>query len=167
MGLDTSLLIATGSLANINRQLALVSQNVANANTPDYARGVSQQTSAAAAGQGMGVRSGVVTRDIDLSMQADLFSQNAAVSATATRQGALARIDAAQGAPGGGTDLPSRLGALGDAFSGLRTDPGSAVQQSRVVSTAGDLAGQSGRWPPPTPAPAKPPRTAWQPTSAR
>jgi len=142
MGLDTSLLIATGSLANINRQLALVSQNVANANTPDYARGVSQQTSAAAAGQGMGVRSGVVTRDIDLSMQADLFSQNAAVSATATRQGALARIDAAQGAPGGGTDLPSRLGALGDAFSGLRTDPGSAVQQSRVVSTAGDLAGQ-------------------------
>lgn len=142
MGLDTSLQIATGSLANINRQLALVSQNVANASTPDYARGVSQQTSAAAGGQGMGVRSGVVSRDIDLSLQADLFSQNAAVSAATTRQGALARIDAAQGAPGGGTNLASRLGALGDAFSALRTDPGSALQQSRAVSTAGDLAGQ-------------------------
>ena len=36
MSLAGTLSIATGSLANINAQLGLVGNNVANASTPDY-----------------------------------------------------------------------------------------------------------------------------------
>jgi flagellar hook-associated protein 1 FlgK len=140
MGLETSLLIATSGLANVNRQLAVVSQNVANANTPGYVRSVAGQSSLAVTGQGMGVRTGVVSRDIDLSLQADLFSQNAGVADAGTTSAALARIIAVQGTPGDGTDLASRLGAVRDAFSSLQTDPGNALQQTRVVAAASTLA---------------------------
>ena len=38
MSLNGALLIASGGLANISRQMAVVSNNVANAGTPDYAK---------------------------------------------------------------------------------------------------------------------------------
>src|SRR6185312_850631 len=110
MSLDASLSIATGSLANINRQLALVSQNVANAATPGYAREVSTQQSITAGGVGMGVHSGPAQRNVDAALQAGMLQQNAAVSGLQTRQAALQAIDAALGTPGQGSDLPSLLG---------------------------------------------------------
>ena len=66
MSLDAALSIASGSLANINRQLALVSQNVANAATPGYAREISTQQSLSAGGLGMGVRSGAAQRNVEI-----------------------------------------------------------------------------------------------------
>ena len=53
MSLDSALSIATGGLANINRQMAIVSQNVANASTPGYSAEVSTQQSIAANGEGL------------------------------------------------------------------------------------------------------------------
>lgn len=142
MSLDGSLSIATSGLANINRKLAVVSQNVANAATPDYVREVATQTSVAAAGQGMGVRTGTVQRAIDQSLQAALFSQNGTVAGLQTRQAALGAIDAVQGTPGQGNDLASLLGQVQDAFSTLASDPANATQQQAVVTAAGSLAGQ-------------------------
>ena len=141
MSLDAALSIASGSLANINRQLALVSQNVANASTPGYARETSTQQSVTADGVGMGVRSGPAQRSIDAVLQAGALSQNATVSALQTRQSALQAIDAAQGTPGQGSDLPSLLGNLQDAFSTLAGNPQSGTQQQAVVSAAASLAG--------------------------
>ena len=43
MSLDSALSIASGGLANINAQFALISQNVANAATPGYAVEVGNQ----------------------------------------------------------------------------------------------------------------------------
>ncbi len=140
MSLDAALSIASGSLANINRQLALVSQNVANASTPGYVRETSTQQSVTADGVGMGVRSGPAQRSIDAVLQAGVLSQNAAVSALQTRQAALQAIDTAQGTPGQGSDLPSLLGNLQDAFSTLAGNPGNGTQQQAVVSVAASLA---------------------------
>jgi flagellar hook-associated protein 1 FlgK len=140
MSLDATLSIASGSLANINRQLALVSQNVANAATPGYAREVSTQQSLTAAGLGMGVRSGPAQRNIGAALQASMLQQNAAVSGLQTRQAALQAIDAALGTPGQASDLPSLLGKMQDAFSTLASGPDSQTQQQAVVSAAGTLA---------------------------
>jgi flagellar hook-associated protein 1 len=140
MSLDASLSIASGSLANINRQLALVSQNVANAATPGYAREVSTQQSVTAGGLGMGVHSGPSQRNIDTALQASMLQQNAAVSGLQTRQAALQAIDAALGTPGQASDLPSLLGKMQDAFSTLASGPDSQTQQQAVVSAAGTLA---------------------------
>ena len=40
MSINSALQIASGGLANINRQMAVISQNISNVNTPDYAREV-------------------------------------------------------------------------------------------------------------------------------
>jgi flagellar hook-associated protein 1 FlgK len=140
MSLDAALSIAAGSLANINRQIALVSQNVANASTPNYVREVSRQESVTADGIGMGVRSDPAQRSVDAVLQASSLAQNGTVSALSTRQSALAAIDSTLGTPGAGTDLSSLVGSLQDAFTTLGNDPSSETQQQAVVGAASTLA---------------------------
>lgn len=142
MSLDASLAIAGSGLANVNRQMAVVSQNVANASTPDYVREVSTQTSLVASGLGMGVRTGQVQRALDAALQTALFQQNGAVAGLQTRQAALAAIDSVQGTPGQGNDLASLLGRLQDGLSSLAGDPSNVTQQAAVVGNAAALTRQ-------------------------
>ncbi len=142
MSLESALSIAAGSLANVNRGLAVVSQNVANANTAGYVREVANQESVTAAGQGMGVRSLPVTRAINTELQSDLFLQNATVAGLQVRQAALQAIDTVQGTVGSGADLSSLVGNLQDAFSSLGTSPDDTVRQTGVVTAATRLARQ-------------------------
>lgn len=140
MSLDSALSIATGGLANINAQFALISQNVANAATPGYAVEVGNQQALTASGVGMGVQTEPATLQIDQTLQSSLVQQNAAVSAGQTTQTALQSIDSVLGTPGSGSDLGSLLGNLQDGFSTLLTDPSNQAQQSTVVSDAASLA---------------------------
>jgi flagellar hook-associated protein 1 len=140
MRLDGALSIATGGLANVNRQMAIVSQNVANASTPGYAAEVATQTSVTADGEGLGVRSGPAIRNLDAMLQAEVFRQNAAVAGLQTQQTALQSIDAVQGVPGQGNDIASLLGNMQDQFSTLLNNPDNAPQQSQVVQSAVTLA---------------------------
>lgn len=140
MSIASALSIATGGLANINSQLALLSQNVANASTPGYATEIATQQSMVADGIGLGVRTGPAVRDIDTALQSELFSQNATVAGLQTRQSALQTIDAALGTPGQNDDIASMLAGLQNQFSALLNDPSSQAQQSQVVSTAANLA---------------------------
>jgi flagellar hook-associated protein 1 FlgK len=140
MSLDSALSIATGGLANINAQFALISQNVANAATPSYAAEVSSQQALTADGVGMGVHTGPATLQIDRALQASATQQNATVASLQTTQTSLLAIDSVLGTPGSGNDLGSLLGNLQDSFSTLLTDPSNQTQQSAVVSSATTLA---------------------------
>src|ERR1700733_14946635 len=140
MGLASALSIPSGGLANINAQLALVSQNVANAATPAYAVETSTQQEITANGIGLGVHTGPATRQINRALQASVVQQNATVSGLTTTQTALQAIDAVLGTPGQGSDLGSLLGDVQNQFSTLLTDPSSEAQQSAVVSAASNLA---------------------------
>ena len=141
MSLGSALSIAAGGLANVTSQLAVVSQNVSNANTAGYTLEVGQQTALSANGMELGVRTGVTVRSVNTMLQAEAWQQNATVAAMTVRSQALAAIDAAHGTPGQGDDLASLTGALGDAFTTLSADPSSTAAQSAVVSAAGNLAG--------------------------
>ena len=140
MSLDLGLSAASTGLASINRQLAVVSQNVANAGTAGYAREVVATQSLTAAGNGFGVRTGVATRQTDAALQNAFNQQNADVAGQQVRSDALASIDAAQGTTASGNDLASRLGALQDSFTALGADPSNQAQQAAVVSAANTLA---------------------------
>ena len=142
MSLDSILGIAAGGLANIDRQLGIVGQNVSNAGTVGYSREIGTQTSATAGGLGAGVRTGLTTRALDAPLQAAATAQSATVAGLQTRQAALAGIDSVQGATGQGQDLASLVGALQDGFTALQGDPSSQAQQTAVVAAAGNLAGQ-------------------------
>jgi flagellar hook-associated protein 1 FlgK len=139
MNLDGAARIAAGGLANIDRQLALISQNVANADTPDYARQVSTQSNLTADGRGLGVLSGPSARKVDETLQAALFAQDGAVEALSVTQARLSAIDAVHGTPGAGDDLSSRLGTLRDGFAALLTDPASQAGQNQVTAAADTL----------------------------
>lgn len=128
-------------LTNINRGLAVVSQNIANANTPNYVHETLHQQALGSGDLPMGVITGTVTRDIDTAIQARLARQNAAASAATTTANALSQIDAIQGTPGSGSDLVSLLGNLSNAFSTLLNDPSATAQQQAVVDQASALAG--------------------------
>ena len=141
MSLDLGLSVASSGLTNINRQLAVVSQNVANASTPGYSREVVADTALTAGGVGFGVRTGVATRETDAALESALGEQNATVSGLQVKSDALASVDAAQGTTGASNDLSSRLGALADAFTTLGTDPANQAQQAAVVTAAKTLAG--------------------------
>ena len=140
MSLSAALSIATSSLANVNSQLALVSHNIANADTPGYVTETATQEDLTSNGIGIGVIAGPVTRNVDASLQAQVFQQNATVAGLQTTQTALQAIDAVQGTPGQGGDVASLLGQLQDQFSTLLNDPSNQTQQSAVVSAAGTLA---------------------------
>ena len=142
MGIGVALSNAMGGLANINRDLAVVSQNVTNANTPGYARQVSNQQALSVGGQGMGVVSGPATRVLNAQQQGDLFTQNATVGGLHTRQQALASIDAVMGTPGQGNDIASLLGKVQDGFSALLANPDSQSGQAQVLSAAQRFASQ-------------------------
>src|ERR1700722_8315747 len=139
MSLDGALSIATGSLANINAQLRLVSNNVANAGTPDFSSETANQESLVAGGQPMGVQTEAAPRTINLALQQSAFQQDSTVAGLTTTTTALQAIDSLQGTPGQGNDLGSLLGSVQDAFSSLLGDPSSAAQQSSVVSAACNL----------------------------
>ena len=142
MGLDDALSAATSGLANVGLQFAVLSQNVTNASTPDYAAEVTTQTSLDAGGEGYGVQTGPATRTLNLALQAGAFEQDGIVAGLATQQTALKQVDAVQGTPGQGTDLSSLLGKLQDQFSTLGNDPSNSTQQSAVVSAAQSLTQQ-------------------------
>src|SRR5579872_1000820 len=142
MSISLGLSIASGELGNINSQFALIGQNIANANTRDYAVETIDQQSVTAGGVGIGTRDGVVQREIDTQVQGELFAQNGTAASFNAQAAGLQQIDAAQGTPGSGTDLASRLGAVQNAFAALLNDPSNAAQQSAVVQAAQQFSGQ-------------------------
>lgn len=142
MTIGTGLTIASTGLAALERQFSVISQNVANANTPGYATETSSLTALGAAGFGMGVASGPATRSIDKAAQSAMVASGAASSYQGTIAQSLSGLDPQFGTPGQGNDLPSLLGNLQSAFSTLLGNPSDAVQQQAVVSAAGTLAGR-------------------------
>lgn len=142
MGIDTSLAIANSGLAAIDRQFALISQNVANAGTPGYATETAALSSSTAGGFGDGVIGGPATRILNSAVQAQVFGNSSNVAYQTTTATALSAIDQVMGTPGQSNDLGSLTGAVQSAFSTLLTDPSNPVQQNAAVNAAQNLTGQ-------------------------
>ena len=139
MSLTSALSIASGGLANVTSQLAVVSNNVSNANTAGYTAEIGQQTALSSQGLEMGVRTGITVRSVNTMMATEARQQNATVAAMTVTSQALAAVDAASGTPGQGNDLASLTGALNDTFTTLSADPSSSAEQNSVVTAAGNL----------------------------
>ncbi len=141
MDLGAALSSAGSGLDSINRQLAIISQNVANASTPNYVEESVPLTSEATGDLAYGVATGPATRAMDQPLQNDLFAAYGNESGDQVTQSALATIDQVSGSPGSGQDLSSLFGALRDGFSTLEEDPSNASQQNAALDAAQNLAG--------------------------
>lgn len=141
MSLDSTLLIASSGLDAINRQLAIVSQNVSNASTPGYVRETVQLSSLSAGGIGMGVHTGGAQRDLDTILQTATWQAQSDASGAATTQTALSAIDQVAGSTGSGNSIADLLGGLQNSLSALEASPGDQTLQRQVVMAAQQLAG--------------------------
>jgi flagellar hook-associated protein 1 FlgK len=142
MGLDSALSVANSSLANISRDYGVISQNVANADTPGFASEQATQTSLQAGGQGFGAQAGATQLATNQSLQSALYGQNAVAAGATTTNAALTALQPILGAVGQGTDLGSLLGDVANGFSALLNDPSSQPQQQAVVNAAQSLTQQ-------------------------
>ncbi len=142
MSIGTGLSIANSGLAAIQAQLAVVSQNIANANTAGYSAEAATLTATSAQGLGSGVISGPATQLVNASMQAQVNAAVGNQSFQQTTAQSLSGIDQVMGTPGQGNDLSSLLGNLQSGFATLLTNPSNTVQQSAVVASAQTLARQ-------------------------
>ena len=140
MNLSGALSIASGGLANIAFQLGVVSNNIANANTPDYAAEVGTQQSLTAGFEGMGVHTAATTRSIDIALRQAVFQQDSGIASLTLTTTRLQLIDSVHGTPGAGGDLAALLGKMSDAFSALLGDPAHGARQAAAVSAADTLA---------------------------
>jgi flagellar hook-associated protein 1 FlgK len=140
VSLQSALDIASGGLSNINVSLSLVSQNIANASTPQYATEIAAQQELVAGDQPCGVRTLPTLLASDPWVQAQLNGAVSADAAGQTTSAALANIEPVLGTVGGGNDLGSLLTNVQSAFSSLLGDPSSNTQQNAVVQGATTLA---------------------------
>lgn len=139
-GLGAVLSIAQSGLSAIQLQLSLVSQNVANADTPGYATETAGQEALQTGGAAGGVKTLLPQAATNAALAAAVLTQNAQVAADTTQQGALQPIIQVSGTVGGGNDLSSLLGDVQNGFSTLLNDPSNSAQQQAVVSASQTLA---------------------------
>ncbi len=139
MFLGNTLSAASSGLDSIERQIAVLSQNVSNASTPNYVHESTPLSSQDSAGGPAGVRTGQPVRDIDVQLQSNLFASVANEAGSNVTQTSLAGIDQASGTPGSGQDLASLVGSLQDSFTTLGADPSNQTQQNTVLDKATSL----------------------------
>ena len=142
VGLDGALGIATGGLAAINQGFAIISQNVANANTAGYATEQTTQTAQVAQDQGLGVRVGPAQLVQDQALQNQVRGQSAEAAYAQGISAALQNLQPVLGTVGAGDDLGSLLNGVQTSFSALLNDPSSQAQQGAVVNAAQALTGK-------------------------
>jgi flagellar hook-associated protein 1 FlgK len=121
--------------------LAVVGQNIANVNTPGYARRVVDFAAVPPEHRwsaGNGVEVAGIRSMRDLLVEARLAQEVSAQNEQAALADGLAAINAAFGEPGGSID--GGLTAFFDAFADLAEDPTSASARQGVLSQAASLA---------------------------
>jgi flagellar hook-associated protein 1 FlgK len=135
-GLFGSLQMAARSLAAQQAGLDLAGQNIANLNTPGYARRRLELAEVVYGAKGVEVLGTPAVRDAVLDARVRLAVPDEAREGAIA--GALAVVETAIGAPGEGLD--ARLTAFFDAFAELSLDPTSAVARDAVVQQGRSLA---------------------------
>lgn len=135
-----SLTMAARALTAQSTGLSVVGQNLANVNTPGYARRVVEFAGVAPQDQwsaGGGVEVAAIRSARDLRIEARLEQEVSAESEQAALAQGLSAVDAAMGTPG--ESLDADLTAFFDAFSQLAGDPTASASRQGVLSEAASL----------------------------
>ena len=139
MGMDAQS-IAIQGLNTVNQQMSILAQNIANASTPGYTTKTLQQTSVYIAGQGAGVQTGSLTRNINTNLQYSLWAQNSTAGGASTTESYLSQLQQLFGTPDSNTSFAGALSTMKTDFINLDSNPSSGVLQTQVVDDAKNVA---------------------------
>ena len=128
---------------NINRQsLAVLSQNIANANTAGYSRKIVEQESLYLDGNGAGVSIKDVSRKVDEYLIRSIRQQTSAVGESDTINDYSDRIQILLGKPGNKDSIDSNIGSFFNAVQSLAQTPESSSLRVNAVNLGKTLAGR-------------------------
>ena len=141
MSLNTALSIAMAGLRANQAGLALVSSNVANAETPGYIRKATDQV-AVNAGDGSSVRTIGVNRELDQYILAQLRTEMSGAGYATLKSSYLQQMQGLYGNPGSVGSLEYSFNALTTAVQALSTSADSSSARIGVINAAKTLAQQ-------------------------
>lgn len=128
---------------NINRQsLAVLSQNIANANTQGYSRKILEQESLYLDGHGAGVNIKDVTRKVDDYLVRAVREQTSNVGQGDTINDYADRIQILLGKPGDQNSIDSNIGSFFNAVQSLAQTPESSSLRVNAINLGKTLAGR-------------------------
>lgn len=140
MSISQALSNATSGLGAASRQAGVISQNIANALTPGYARREASLAERTVAGQGAGVRVAGVDRAATPALTSERRIADGAASRDEARLAAADRISALLGGPEDANALFARLAAFDGALRDLANQPANAAAQLTAAGNARQLA---------------------------
>ncbi len=128
MGLFSALNTSTEGLRRTHDALAVVSQNVSNANNPNYVRRDFIS--------GEGPVGDQVRRALEPYIQKRVWRESALTGFSAAQSDVMKQLDQLYGAPDSQSNLSASYNQLYAAFQSLRSDPSSTAQQTSLLSAA-------------------------------
>ncbi len=142
MGLSTALTTALTGLQASTYGLSVVSSNVANADTPGYARRRAVTEPGVSDNGATSVRVTEVARQVDIFVQRQLRVENGSAGYATELASYYQRLDALYGTPGGPTALDTMINDVRNALQGLATTPESPTTRAGAINAARTLATQ-------------------------
>ncbi|MBT6609720.1 MAG: flagellar hook-associated protein FlgK, partial [Rhodospirillaceae bacterium] len=136
MSLDAILRTALSGLNTNQSALRTTSQNIANVNTPGYARQEVVLATASAGGQSMGVEIGEVRRIVDKFLTKELIGASAYHGYYEKQTALFDRLVSLFGNPDDASSLNNQIDRMFDAFATLATDP---TQTPRRIGLLSDI----------------------------
>lgn len=135
MGLS-SLDAALSGLRVSQQQISVISNNVSNVNTTGFTRKTMGQQAQTINGVTVGVLGNTITRNVDLNLERDLWTQVSAVGALDVKSSYLSRIEQFHGAPEAELSVAAEISRLRDSFSSLSDLPEDTFLLAQAVSEA-------------------------------
>ena len=140
MSLNGIAATALSALKTSSAALGVVSNNVANVNTPGYARRVVNQQTLAAGGQLMGVDIGSIQRVVDSFLQQENLAAGGSAAQYDTAAGFFTQLNGLLGGPGDNQSLATGLTNLSAAFGVASQAPSSSSSSTAVLNSMQGLA---------------------------
>ena len=134
MSLDAILRTALSGLNTNQSALRTTSQNIANVNTPGYARQDVVLQTAASGGQTMGVEIGEVRRIVDTFLTKELIGASAYNGYYEKQTDIFDRLMSLFGSPDDTSSMNNQIDRVFDSFASLATDPTQAPRRIGLVS---------------------------------
>ncbi len=135
-----SLDAALSGLRISQKQISVISNNVANVGTPGYTRKILPQSSQAILGETVGVSGETVIRNVDINLTRDLWTQISAVGNFDIQKTYLSRIEQFHGDPAKELSIAAELSKLKDSFAALSDKPEDSFLLAATVNQAVDTA---------------------------
>ncbi|MDB5421344.1 MAG: flagellar hook-associated protein FlgK [Brevundimonas sp.] len=145
MSLSSILNIANSGLATAQTQLRVVSDNVANVNTPGYVRKIAEQVSRTTEGMGSGVEVSRVRLATDRFLQSASLSAGADASRQGVRYELYDRIQTLFGDPGGDSGFFSQVDGVFSSFAAMAESATSSPLRQEALFKAEALFAEASR----------------------